>query len=495
VSIRLRLVLWYGGLFTLVLLTLGVLAYGLHVRGLYGDIDRALVTSVGHTTADMASSSADPDLIEGHGGYEVILALYNPDGSLRKSSAEAGTFPVINPHAVLAAPSGPAYNPLVGLIPLATSDVAHPSDGAFALVSTSSERWRVYVVPVQRGYIAALTPLGEADASVQSFAVMALALGTLGLVLALLGCWIVASRALRPVAQMSQTARAISRSHDFARRIGAAPLHDELGGLAATLNDMLGSLESAYRFQQRFVADASHELRAPLTAIQANLELLQRHPEMPETDRGEALAEAARESTRLTRLVADLLALARADAGVPLRRARVDLDAIVLEECGDARQLAHGQTLTLDPFEPVQIWGDEDRLRQLLLILLDNALKYTPPTGRVTVGLCRAGEGVELSVRDTGVGIPAADLPHVFERFYRADPARGRDPGGTGLGLAIAVWIVRQHAGDIGVTSDFGKGTTVTVHLPLGNAGTTQSPPVSSSIQTLSEPLAAPRTS
>jgi signal transduction histidine kinase len=258
---------------------------------------------------------------------------------------------------------------------------------------------------------------------------------------------------------------------------------------------MLGSLESAYRFQQRFVADASHELRAPLTAIQANLELLQRHPEMSESERNEALAEAARESTRLTRLVADLLALARADAGLPLRRARVDLDAIVLEECGDVRQLAQGQTLTLDPFEPVQIWGDEDRLHQLLLILLDNALKYTPPTGGVTVGLCQAGEGVELSVRDTGVGIAAADLPHVFERFYRADPARGRDPGGTGLGLAIADWIVRQHAGEIGVTSDLGKGTTVTVHLPLGDAGTTQSPPVSSTLRTVAEPFAAPRTS
>ena len=168
---------------------------------------------------------------------------------------------------------------------------------------------------------------------------------------------------------------------------------------------------------------------------------------MPAADRDEALDEAEREAGRLTRLVADLLALARADAGVTLQRRLVALDEVVLDAFRTARQLARGKELVLDPFEPAQVVGDEDRLKQLLLILLDNALKYTPAGGRVTLGLRHLPTAAELLVRDTGVGIGGEDLPHVFERFYRADPARNRDSGGTGLGLPIARWIAQQHGG------------------------------------------------
>jgi two-component system OmpR family sensor kinase len=244
------------------------------------------------------------------------------------------------------------------------------------------------------------------------------------------------------------------------------PIRDELDRLAATFNEMLTSLEEAYCAQQRFVADASHELRAPLTAIQGNLELLRRHPTMPAAERAESLAEVERESSRLTRLVADLLALARADAGMKLSQHSVDLDAIVLESFRAAHQLAQGQKLSLDPFEPVRVRGDADRLKQLVLIMLDNALKYTPPGEQVTVGLQCCQASAEIRICDTGVGISGADLPHVFERFYRADPARSRDPGGTGLGLPIARWIVEQHGGTIELQSQLGQGTTVTVRLP-----------------------------
>jgi signal transduction histidine kinase len=472
VSIRLRLAICYGGLFALIMLLTGLLAYALHERSLYGDLDRALVTSAGHTADEATSSRTDPDLIEGHGGFEVILALYGPDGSLRKSSAEAGTLPTFSPHAALAAPAGPPYDTLARLVPTNGMPDSHPAAGAFALVTTHEQRWRVYVLPLRQsdvlsGYVAALTPLGAADASVRAFGVLLLALGGGGLALALAGSWMVSSRALRPVAQMGQMARTIARSRDFSRRIETPPRQDELGGLAATLNEMLKSLEIAYRSQQRFVADASHELRAPLTAIQANLDLLRRQPTMPEAERDEAVAEAEREANRLTRLVADLLALARADAGVALTRRPVDLDAVVLEAFRSARQLARGQQLTLDPFEPVRIQGDDDRLKQLVLILLDNALKYTPADGTVSLGLRRQGSSAEIVIRDTGLGIPPEALPHVFERFFRADQARGRDPGGTGLGLPIARWITKQHGGEITLDSQPDKGTTVTVRLPL----------------------------
>jgi signal transduction histidine kinase len=187
---------------------------------------------------------------------------------------------------------------------------------------------------------------------------------------------------------------------------------------------------------------------------------------MSEADRVEALAEAERESSRLSRLVADLLALARADAGVPLKHAQVDLDSVVLETVDSTRALARDHVITFDAFVPIQIQGDVDRLKQMLMILLDNALKYTPAGGGVAVGLRRQGDEAEVMVRDSGVGIAAQDLPHVFERFYRADPGRSRDPGGTGLGLPIAQWIVYQHGGRIDIASTPGEGTTVTVRMP-----------------------------
>jgi len=284
---------------------------------------------------------------------------------------------------------------------------------------------------------------------------------------------------------MTQTAQTITLSQDLTRRIEMPAHQDELGRLARTFNEMLESIEAASSAQQRFVSDASHELRAPLTAIQGNLELLSRHRSMPQAEREEALAEVTREANRLSRLVADLLALARADAGVPLKHRLLDLDEVVLDAYHEARQLSQGQALTLDLFEPIQVTGDEDRLKQLVLILLDNALKYTPANGHVTLGLQRQDTGSKITVRDTGVGIPPEDLPHVFERFYRADPARGRDPGGTGLGLPIAHWIVEQHGGKITLESQPGQGTVATVCLPL--PGGLPLTPLSIPQQTLSQ--------
>ena len=469
-SIRVRLALWYGGLFALVLLLVTILSYAFHVRGHYDDRDRALVTSAGHMVTEASAMAGGPHLVEGRGGLEIGFRLYGPDGTLRERTTGVETLPPLDPRAVLTEPSGPPYDAVAQLSPpMVASD--GPTDGAFGVLATPEQRWRVYVLPIEQGgtlvgYLETLTPLGRLDAAIEAYRTLLLGLGLAGLAATLLGGWAIAGGALRPIAQMTDTAGTITHSRDLSHRIPAPQHHDELGRLAATFNAMLASIETAYQAQQRFVSDASHELRAPLTAIQGNLELLRLHPEMPVAERNEALAEVERETNRLTRLVGDLLALARADAGVTLQRRPVDLDAVVLDAFRTARQFARGQELTLDPFEPVQVVGDEDRLKQLILILLDNALKYTPPNGCVTLGLRRGKATAEILVRDTGVGIPAADLPHVFERFYRADPARGRDPGGTGLGLPIARWIAEQHGGTIGLESLLGQGTTVIVRLP-----------------------------
>jgi signal transduction histidine kinase len=475
-SIRLRLALWYGLLFAGILLVITTFSYAFHARGHYDDLDRALITTASHTAEEVASSPTTPLLIEGSGGFRVILRLYGTDGRILQASAGAAGatgVPAVDPRIVVSHPAGPAFDPVAGIAPPIAAP-SPPPGSAFGLVATSGERWRVFVLPVQRDnavfeYVEALVPLGDIDHSMQVFRLLLIGLSVFGLTVALTGSCLVAGTALRPIARMIAMANSIAHSRDLSTRISVPRSHDEIGRLARTFNAMLASIEEAYIAQQRFVSDASHELRAPLTAIQANLDLLHRHPEMPDADRSEALVEVERESTRLTRLVADLLALARADAGLPLRADVVDLDAIVLDVVSNARQLSRGQTLTVDQFEPVQVRGDEDRLKQLLLILLDNALKYTPTQGTVAVGLRRVENEAEMVVHDTGVGIPEDALPHVFERFYRADPGRGRDPGGTGLGLPIADWIVRQHGGRIDITSSLGAGTTVTVRLPMAN--------------------------
>lgn len=469
-SLRRRLALWYGALFGLVLLVVMTLTYAVHTRSHYDDLDRALVSTASHAAAE-ADTLPFLAPMEVSGGLEVAVRRYDAGGRLSPGSPPADRLPLVDPRVVLAAPSGPAFDPVAGIAP--PLGAAAPTAGAFGLTATAQQRWRIFVRPLgaagePRGYIEVIAPLDRLDTSMQIFRLAPLVLGLAGLAGALLGGWAIAGRALRPVATMTATAAAIAETRDLSRRIEAPAARDELWHLAATFNAMLESVELAYQAQQRFVADASHELRAPLTAIQGNLQLLRRHAAMPEAEREAALAEAEREAERLTRLVADLLALARADAGLVLRRGRVELDRLLLDALAAARHLARGQDIALDHLEPTQVAGDPERLRQLLLIVLDNALKYTLPPGRVVATLRRDGGLAEVTVRDSGIGITAADLPHIFERFYRADLARAREPGGTGLGLPIARWIVEQHGGTLAVVSAPGQGTAVTIRLPLG---------------------------
>jgi signal transduction histidine kinase len=256
-------------------------------------------------------------------------------------------------------------------------------------------------------------------------------------------------------------------------------------------NEMLSNLERATTAQRRFVADASHELRAPLTTIQGNLAFLRRHAdELPAEEQHTMLSDAHAETLRLAQLVEELLLLARADASVQasatLPEKRVDreadephpveLDHVILQLVRQLRGRLSvedgGLKLDVGPIEPVRVRGDEESIRRILLILLDNALKYTPTpekdgAGRVTVSLERTEKEALVRVRDTGIGIDPADLPHIFERFYRADRARSRQ--GTGLGLSIAQTLVEHLGGHITAQSTLGQGSTFLVSLPLAS--------------------------
>lgn len=469
-SFRSRLALWYGGTAGALVALACLYAIALHGRTHYDDLDAMLATMTDHVAEELAAAPTPEErrvILRGSERLGAWVRVYAKDGALNAESDLAASSPVIDPHAVLAGRSPAAYGPLASLVQ--STDQTPTGSGRFGLArDTTGERWRVYAVPLPGSaeVVATAMPLARLDASVWAFGRLMVTIAIAGSAGAFLIGWLVSGRAMHPVSVMTDTAGTIARSREFSRRVPMALSGDELGRLAATFNEMLASLEQAYATQQRFIADASHELRAPLTLIQANLELARR-PAIPPADQAAALGEAYAETNRLARLVADLLALARADAGMPIRQERVELDRLVMEVLGETKGLAQEHRLAVDGLEPCTVSGDPDRLRQLLVILLDNALKYTPPGGRVALGLRREGDSAVITVSDTGVGISPEHLPHVFQRFYRVDPGRSRDPAGTGLGLPIARWIVEQHGGSIELTSRLGEGTTAVVRLPF----------------------------
>jgi len=265
---------------------------------------------------------------------------------------------------------------------------------------------------------------------------------------------------------------------------------DEVTRLALTFNQMLSQLQEAYQEQEdtlasqrRFVADASHELRTPLSTIRTNLELLQRAgDDLPAMDRDEAMADALAEIERLSRLVGDLLTLARVDSGLRLDCTEViEVDRLARDVYRQARLMAmsHEHTVVADPIEAATVLGNRDYLKELLLVLADNAIQYTPDGGQIRLSVIQDGDEVVFGMEDNGVGIGPEDIPHLFERFYRADHARHRDTGtarGTGLGLSIAQWIAVEHNGRIEVQSEPGRGTTFTLRLPAYSAATAPAP-------------------
>lgn len=291
----------------------------------------------------------------------------------------------------------------------------------------------------------------------------------LALILASLGGFWMSSRALTPVDRITREARSISVGN-LARRLPVPSAKDEIHRLAATLNEMLDRIDREVKRMMQFTADASHELRAPLALIHTAAEFSLRRARTPDEVLA-AMRKILRESERTAHLVDDLLLLARADAGTDQAPfAPTDLAALASDAAEQAALLAEPKHIELQAEiapAPVMVDGDEEALARLLLILLDNAVKYTNQGGQVTLRLRAAGGHAEVVVSDTGVGIGEADLAHIFDRFWRADQVRSRETGGTGLGLSIGRWIVERHRGDIRVTSAPGRGSQAFVRLPL----------------------------
>jgi heavy metal sensor kinase len=300
-------------------------------------------------------------------------------------------------------------------------------------------------------------------------AMFAWRLGAVGLAVVLLGLaggWVVASRVVKPIAAMSETATAISAA-DMSRRINTDRIDAEMAGLADSLNGAFDRLAGAFARQSQFTADASHELRTPLAVIRTNAELAL-NKERSIDEYKAAIKTCLQASRRMSGIVDGLLALARADAGTEVPKREMRLDQLVTEVVESLQPLAKAQNVTVScEAQPVKFVGDVEGLGRLVNNLVGNAIKYNRPGGSVNVTLHPDKGGIELNVSDTGIGIPEEDLGHIFERFYRVDKARTRTTGGAGLGLAICQSVVDAHGGTIVVQSKNGSGTTFTISLPL----------------------------
>ncbi len=330
----------------------------------------------------------------------------------------------------------------------------------------------VYVGPRMVGVIQVGRSLGEQDAALRVLGTLLIAGGGVSVVVAFGVGWLIAGWTLRPIGRITRSAAAIGAARDFGQRVGYKGPPDELGTLAATLNQMLAELQAAYdqteqtlSSQRRFVADASHELRTPLTTIRGNLGLLQREPPIDEEDRRDVLRDSIGETERLIRLVNQLLTLARADAGAPVTVTPFDIKPVLEAASRQALLLAPGRPITHALFEPVEVQGNRDSTQQILLILLDNARSHTPSGTSIHLGLEVVGRLAQVTVRDSGPGIPPEKLAHIFDRFYRGSETR--TGSGAGLGLAIARSLAEAQGGQLTVDSQPGAGTTFLLTLPL----------------------------
>ncbi|MFN8592490.1 MAG: HAMP domain-containing sensor histidine kinase [Thermomicrobiales bacterium] len=479
VSTRTRLTVWYAALLMILLLALGYSVSELTRNRLETDVDSRLINTARDIGAGIEGRLADlpftvrrvsfADIIPVFGSFAsrgLLIQVVSPDSELIRGSEYAPDTPLVPPG------NDPAGAPTF-ITTTANGEQVRAVRYPLVVTDANGVRWYLGAVIVGER----LTTLHETMASLQQVLLVA---SIVGLTFAIAGGWMMAGRALRPVDRVTAAAATIAAGDgtatSLAARLPVPPTNDELSRLSATFNAMLNRLEASFRTQERFVADASHELRTPLTAIRGNVDVLLRqlrgpHGAIHPDDLEDSLVDIRRESDRMRRLLDDLLTLARSDSIAGALKSEnagpVRLDEIAAEAVRSAQVLANGQEIELEAPRGVEVRGDYDRLHQLLMILLDNAIRHTPAGGRIRVAVAATEDGAALlAVRDEGEGIAPEHLPHLFERFYRADGARGRSSGGTGLGLAIAHAICEAHKGKISVTSTPGQGTTFLVVLP-----------------------------
>ncbi|HEU0121945.1 MAG TPA: ATP-binding protein [Bryobacteraceae bacterium] len=459
-SFRLRLTLWWVGALTVLLA-----AFSLGVYSLLARSERDRFDGVLRAAGEVTAMSVNHELEEHNGREagepsirEVLQTMHQVSFGRQSIGVFAGTREVARkPGTEGWDGAGPDMEPGFherGEFRTYVMDAPVPAfQGAYRVVVAQSTRTLEEELAGVRRVLYLCVPLGVLFASV--------------------GGYILARRNLEPIVAMTGEVNRIT-SQNLHQRLAVANANDELGQLAGTFNELLGRLNRSFDDQRRFMADASHELRTPLsvalTAAQVNLEGAPRTTE----EYREALRIVTEQLRRLKRIVQDMFLLAQVDSGAfEPAIAPFYLEEVAAEAVRAARVIAEplGVSVRFPPVQDCTITADEGLIRQLLLALLDNAIRHTPPGGSVTVSLAPDGEDWQLDIIDTGTGIPEADQPHIFDRFYRVSKARTRQAGGSGLGLSIAQWIAALHGGSLRLLSSGPGGTAFRIRLPKERRG------------------------
>jgi two-component system, OmpR family, sensor kinase len=453
VSLRLRLTLLYSTLMGGILLVISAAVIIVVTALLFNTIDNRLedaqrtivfhnklkVDELGKVKLSLKSTDISSD---------VYVQVWGPDGELQSSF-----------------PEGFADKPFA-------PDALHVDGSIYEDKDTSNGHFRVLSILLQwRGRKLAVMQVASSlevvDTARKNLTDVLSIIWVVAVLFSGIVVWFTLGQTLKPLEAITETVEQINRADDLSRRIPyLGSENDEIGNLVSSFNQTLERLEALFTSQQRLLADVSHELRTPLTVIKGNADLMRRMKSFDE----ESLMSINQEAGRLTRLVGGLLLLAQAESGkLALNMNRVELDLLITEVFQEMSILAGSKVrVRLNEIDQVYVSGDRDRLKQVFINLVANAIQYTPQGGEVFLSLEKIGEQARVICRDTGPGIPAEDLPHIFERFYRAEKSRTRrETTGFGLGLSIANWIVERHGGRIEVNSQEGKGTTFAIWLPL----------------------------
>lgn len=471
-SVRTRLTLWSAAVLTLALVSFSVMTYYVAARTFYARQDESL-----RSTAETVASAYIQELREENSAAkanEVVLGqIIYPNRSVEIIDAlghVVASSRNLSGHALPVTPET--------LLEAKARGVSYQSQPGFAGADNDDGGLRVAVVPLaagtgggEGGYAAVAESLGVIDADLQQLRHDCYAGIPVLLLLASLGGYFLARKSLAPIALMNWQTRRVT-AQNLASRLDVPNPRDELGRLALTINELLARLDVAFAEQQRFIADASHELRTPVAILRGEAEVALERERLPEEYR-DSLGIIAEESERLSHIVDALFTLTstpRRAASSPMRE-RLYLNELVAGCVRAAQSLAVRKNISLKigALPETLLIGDEELLKQMLLNLLDNAVKYTPAGGEVSVRLEKSAGAAHIEIRDNGIGIPAAEQAHIFDRFYRVDKTRSRAAGGAGLGLAIVRWVVEAHGGAIGVASTMGRGSVFSVTMPLVN--------------------------
>lgn len=457
-TLRLRLTLLYVGLLAAALAVTGITGYVIAAHRIYAGLDDSLTLraqAVALALEPIGTEFNQEDIENNKGELDalaskadLVFQLRRADGTVLYSSAQP--------------PSGSLPPP----------DDTRSLVGGFATKDVRGEDTRILYQPLPTGgSIEVGESLSGANGAVSEIRDVIVVGGLAALLVTAVSGYTLSGRALRPVRNVSQMARDIEETADFTRRLDKSAGEGEVRELVSAFNAMIERVEQTLAHQKSFLADSSHELRRPLSVLQTNVDILSR-PNLSQADRERCVAEVRVEAQIMRRLVADLLMLAREESQ-SIERARVDFSAVC--ERALARVKQEDSHELREEIEPgIVVLGDGERLDQMVGNLLDNAVQYTPREGRVVFGLQRSNGRVQLEVRDTGQGIKADEIAHVFERFYRGESARASRPAGTGLGLAIVKYVAEAHGGTVSVVSEPTNGTTFVVELPIPGDGETR---------------------